>query len=259
MAGDDLSPHVAKEVIGWGTEMIGSSVGAVIGALSAGPPGAVAGAAAGTFTGRAMRLMADYAHRQLSARERVRIGAAFGFAIERVRARVQAGDTPRADGFFDNVRFGRSPADEILEGAVQKCRNQYEERKCRILANVFANVGFEPSVTENDAVLVLELADRLTYRQLCMITLAGRHKDFGVGPFRDFTMKPGKADPSLRWEWQELYNRYWLITDTDDVPILTRLGALVFKLGNLGSIPSEDIHTVWQSLQQGLRHHRDAG
>ena len=248
----------AKEVVEWGSELSGSGVGAVVGALVAGPAGAVSGAIVGTATSRALRVIGDFAHRHLSARERVKIGAAFGFALERLKQRLECGETPRTDGFFDEGILGRAPADEILEGAVQKCRVQFEERKCRLLAYIYANAAFDTRASAQDAVLMLELVDRLTYRQLCMVALAGRHNEFGVIPFRDFTMQPGQSDPALRWEWSELYNRYWLVTDTDKVPTLTKMGGLLFSLAGLDSLDAGDIQGTWQSLLKGLRHHRDS-
>lgn len=245
----------AEAVMSWGAEMTGAAIGGTVGAVFTGPIGAAGGGIAGVVIARGLRLAADFAHRQLSARERVRIGAAFTFAIDRIRANYASGLEPRADGFFEVREADRPDADTLLEGVVTKCRDEYQEKKVRLLANIYGNVAFDKNVASAAAATILEVAARLTYRQLCMVALAGRPSEFGVVPFKEFTRGEGPGDPVIRWEWQELYNRYWLIRKTDDIPSLTQMGGRCFHLMQLGDLASGDVAAVWNEIKAGLRHH----
>lgn len=243
----------SRELLASGSEITGSAIGGFIGGVFAGPVGGAIGGAGGAAAAKGLRLLADFAHRQLSVRERIRVGAAFGFAIATIQAKLQAGETPREDGFFDSSQAKRSNADTILEGVVLRCRDEYQEAKVRLIANIYAEVAFDPTISPSDAELALGLAGELTYRQLCMVALVGRRGEFKVGSFSKFTRKQGQSDPALRWEWTQLYNRYWLTMDTDDVPNLSRLGSQCFRLMGLTQIDPRHIAETYQELKDGLR------
>ncbi len=63
---------------------------------------AVGGAAAGVLVSRALRqLGSEIQQRLLGPRQRVRVGAAFAIAAETIAGRLEAGERPRSDDFFD--------------------------------------------------------------------------------------------------------------------------------------------------------------
>jgi hypothetical protein len=105
----------AREVLSWGSDLTGALIGGVIGASVGGPVGGALGGLGGVGATRSLKLLADFAHRQLSARERIRVGAAFGFAIAKIQSKIDAGQAPRMDGFFDSTKSRRSKADTILD------------------------------------------------------------------------------------------------------------------------------------------------
>ncbi len=76
-----------QRLIGAGSDITGSGIGAVAGAALGGPPGAVAGAIAGTAISNVLKNIGnDISERMLSPREKVIIGAALTFAIDKIQS-----------------------------------------------------------------------------------------------------------------------------------------------------------------------------
>ena len=97
--------------------------GSVIGLAAAGPVGAIGGAIAGPVLAKSLEMLADFALRELSNREKIKVGAGFTYAYTKIVQYLDEGSVPRDDGFFEKNSSSRSPSDEILEGMLFKCRN----------------------------------------------------------------------------------------------------------------------------------------
>lgn len=159
------------ELIETGSELAGSAAGAALGFLGGGPVGAAAGAAGGALMADVLRRVgSDVAARFIAPRQRVRIGAALSIAADEITKRLERGDVPRSDSFFQSSS-GRSDADEILEGVLLHAANEYEEKKVSFIANLFVTIAFDDSVSPGRANYLLQLADRVTYRQLTLLAL----------------------------------------------------------------------------------------
>lgn len=94
-------------------------------------------------------------------------------AISRMKERLDGGDTPRQDGFFDRDFTGRSPAEEVFEGVFLRAKNESEEKKSPFLANLVASVAFDSAISVEMANYFIKLAEKLTYRQYCLVALVG--------------------------------------------------------------------------------------
>jgi hypothetical protein len=164
---DDHDKKVAA-LIKHGGSIGGAATGAAIGFLAGGPIGAAIGGAIGAAVQGAASDMAD---RELSCREAMRVGATMSYAIEFIRERIDAGDHPREDGFFQPDDSKRSPAEEIFEGVLLKAKTDHEERKARFYGQLFTNVAFEPNCSRAEANHLLHLMDSLTFLQLCLVSL----------------------------------------------------------------------------------------
>ena len=159
------------ELVEAGSEIAGSVTGASLGFFVAGPVGAVAGAASGSVAAQILRRVGtEIAERIVGPRQRIRMGAALLVAAEEINRRLEAGDELRRDGFF-GVEGERADADEVLEGVLLHAANEYEERKVPLIANLFASIAFDEAVSPARATYLLQLADRLTYRQLLVLAL----------------------------------------------------------------------------------------
>ena len=175
VAGGEQDRADAAALVEGAAKVTGASVGAGVGLLIGGPPGAIAGAAVGSL----VEVGADFAHRQLSKRQAVRTGTALGYAAERASNRLLAGDDLRDDGFF-TLQGGRRPSDEVGEAVLSAVRDESEMRKVPFLGYLLANVGFEPNVDARSAHALIRVAQDLTYTQLCLLALVARKEEFAL-------------------------------------------------------------------------------
>jgi hypothetical protein len=111
-----------------------------------------------------------FAQRQLDQAGRQRLIAAYESALKGIAERLTNGEGIRNDGFFDQPRAdGRTSAEELLEGLLQKAQDAYEQRKAERLGRLFAFVACDQEITPAHANYLLELADRLTYQQMLFL------------------------------------------------------------------------------------------
>lgn len=163
--------QAARDLIQTGADITGAVAGAAIG-LIGGPAGALAGAGIGVAASRVLtKAGLEIQRRVLGPREHSRIGAAAAYAVTATKQLLDAGATPRADGFFDAPPAGRSAADQLLEGVLTKARDSYEEKKLAYLGNLYASLGFHPEVSALYGNFLVTLAGELTYNQLVALAI----------------------------------------------------------------------------------------
>jgi hypothetical protein len=161
----------ALQLIEGGAELAGASIGAAVG-LIGGPPGALAGASAGVVATRAFRrLGSEIQQRWLGPRQRVRVGAAYAFAVADIAERLEAGDPLRPDGFFESDGTARSTADEVLEGVLLAAADANEEAKVSFLGHLLASLAFDESISRAHANHLIAVARVLSYRQLAIMAV----------------------------------------------------------------------------------------
>jgi hypothetical protein len=164
----------ATELIEGGADLAGASIGAAVG-LIGGPELVVGGAAAGIVASRMFRRMgSELQQRLLGPRQRVRVGATLAVAAQMISTRLEAGEAPRSDDFFEASSAGRSAAEEVLEGVLQAAGEAFEERKVPFLGRLYANVAFDPSVGRPQANFFIAVAERLTFRQVVLMAVISR-------------------------------------------------------------------------------------
>jgi len=211
-----------KQLIETGTEIAGAAAGGALGFLAGGPLTAAGAAVVGVAIAKgAEKLISDVANRHLSHREEVRVGAAAAFALSTIRDRLKEGDKPRDDGFFTNQIGNRSPADEIFEGILLKSKNEHEEKKIRLLGNFYANLAFSPEISAPEANHLLKVAESLTYRQMCLLTvfhnklqMMGSH--LRKTDYSDPSQPVGHETISLLQEIMDMCNQGLLALPADD-------------------------------------------
>lgn len=170
-----------------GGAIASSATGSILGLLTGGPIGAVLGGAVGAALDS---VIDELAERELSRREKVRVGGTAAYAIDFVRERLKRGDVPREDGFFVKGESGSSPAEEIFDGVLVKAKSDHEERKARFYGRLFANVAFDPECSRAEANYLLHLMDGLTFLQLALVSLFSNASDFPQLPTDDYERKP---------------------------------------------------------------------
>jgi len=245
-----------KRLVSRGAEFVGGAVGGALGFFTGGPVGAAIGGAAGPLVTWALqRIGRDFAGRQLSPREEVRVGAGLIFGYNKVKELLSAGRVPRNDDFFEQDVTGRSASDEILEGVILKCRDEPEENKCKYIVHIYANVAFTPDISAQSANYLLRLAEQLTYRQLCLITLAKRGQElslaFAWGQYLTSTARGAHPDQAFIAELRGMEGLIHAIGNTGQPPFLEKLGLLCYETMDLDEIPPDELRAVAALIRMG--------
>jgi len=260
-----------ESLISTGGEIAGTATGGAIGFLAGGPAGAAVGGALGVIISKgAIRLLSDIADRFLSKREKIRVGATAAFALAKIKSHLDAGFKARNDGFFDDKEGKRSDAEEIFEGVLLKAKNEHEEKKAKILGNIFANIAFLQGFSVGEANHLLQIAQNLTYRGMCILSLIKRKNQIQDVKLREDSYRESKGERifyetiSILQEAYQIYNSGLiackqkssegyeaLLGWTDVAPnrsLLTPMGERYYEVMGLEDILEEDIKAVAKYL-----------
>lgn len=135
-----------------------SVVGAGVGLLILGPPGAFTGAATAP-------ILADVLKRFLSKKEKTRIQKVAEIANKLIQKKINKGAKPTDNA--KNPKVG-----ELFEGTLLAAKDSYEEKKIPLFANLFATAPFT-NTPINNMVQTLIMAEQLSYRELCIVSVIG--------------------------------------------------------------------------------------
>lgn len=189
----------------------------------------------------------DFFRRLMSTRETLKTERGLKCVYDKVTKLLGHGLTPRTDGFFDQRVDARSSSDEILEGVLFKCRIEHEEKKIRYISNIYAYTAFNSDVSSEIANFLLQLAQEVTYRQMCILAIIAQSKSKtpSWGP------KDGDAAFEMEYKrldemWQRGFNaetRKHYQETGEAVPIvsLSRIGELCYKAMDLAEIPQDEL------------------
>lgn len=200
----------AKSLISIGAEIAGAAVGGAIGFLQLALWGC-RGCSLVIVAKAGAKLLGDVADRTMSAREKVRVGAAAAVAFNKIEKVALSGNEPRKDDFFNSEEGKRSDAEEILEGTLRRAREEYEEKKILLLGNFYANMVYSPGVSTEEANYYLRLFDSLTYRQLCVMSLImmkPQYSDFQNLRSHNYRTQNANMQASTVALLQEIYALY---------------------------------------------------
>ena len=244
---DESKTEKIKELITVGAEIAGAATGGTVGFFIAGPIGAVGGAVVGPVLTKGLEIAADFALRDLSRREKIKAGAGLIFAYNKIIKYLEEGRTPREDGFFERDVTGRSASDEILEGTLLRCKNEHEEKKLKLIGNIYANTAFMPEVNVTGANWLLQKCQELTYRQLCVVALIEQAKYKGV------SWGCNDGDPAFQMEYKQIDHMLARDHSPDSIMSynetgegiwvvgLSRVGKFCHEVMVLKEIPREDL------------------
>jgi hypothetical protein len=264
----DISPiHQKKfeslqKLIGAGSDITSAAIGAIAGAALGGPPGAIAGAMAGTAISNAFKIVGnDISERMLSPSEKVRIGAAFIFAVNKAQENFKNGHKLRNDDFFDDKPYGRAASKEIVEGVLLAAQREYEEKKTRYYGNLLANIAFSPGVSRAHAGWSIKLSQSLSYRQLCLLSIFGQGDRFTLrqNDYRETPTMPVEIISLLQEIFDLLTKGLVMKTPgnvvlghTEIVPARMKPegeGETLFKLMVLREMDEQDLDDIAQMLR----------
>ncbi len=143
-------------------DIAGASAGALIGLSIGGPLGAVIGPITPVIVDAAQRL---------TGRKRKKVAALVAFTVCKIDEHLEAGKEIRTDGFFGDNVDAPSSAFEIWERAINFAENESEQKKLKYIANLIANISFEPSISQQQANELLKIAESLSYQQLSLLRI----------------------------------------------------------------------------------------
>ena len=181
-----MSSNRIKDLLSLGSQIAGAAAGGAVGFFAAGPAGA---AGAGALGVAAATLLQDISTRALSHREAVRVGATAAYALDYIRQRLETGEQPRNDGFFDTTKTNTSAAEEIFEGVLLTSKNDHEEQKARYYGRLFGNVSFDPHCSQQEANYLLHVMDNMTFLQLILLNIFADTTRFHL---RSIRYEPGE-------------------------------------------------------------------
>lgn len=185
-----------RKLLESGSEIAASASGAAIGLLL-GPGGAIAGAAFGPVLKRTFfKVGSEINDRMVGPRENIRMGAMASYAINRINELLEDGEELRGDNFFDE-EADRSIAEEIFEGTLLKAKEAHEEAKVEYLGYLFANIAFDEGIGQHQSNQLISMAERLTYQQLCLISLMPDER-------KPANMKEDNFDGASQLTWRTL-------------------------------------------------------
>ena len=249
-----------KPVIDGASEYGGAAMGAVIGAgvgsAVAGPLGTAGGALAGALIENIIQWAGnEIKERCLSKSEARKVGTVYEKAKEKIAEKLKAGEKLRTDGFIENDVNERSPSEEILEGTLFAAQRENEEKKLLYIANLYANINFDPTVDRNMSNQLIRIASDLTYRQLVIMRVIGAYQTGdlkGVPPRRTtpYNTIGGYDNISIASEIYDLYRRSLVFSKSvilDAAGItpakleISGIGALIYNLMDLPQMPYDDL------------------
>lgn len=107
----------------------------------------------------------------LSHRESIKISSTAIYAIVKIENNFNSGQKLRDDGFFKEDRYGRSNADEIVEGILFSAQREHEEKKLKYYGNLLANIAFDDTITKEQANQLISLSKNMSYRQIKLLKI----------------------------------------------------------------------------------------
>jgi hypothetical protein len=139
----------------------------------AGMPGP--GLVTGTMAIYIIRELArDFRHRRLSRGEKRRVEETIKYAAVQIKKNLEAGKELRQDDFFLEMPGNRAAAEEIVEGVLLAAQRTHQEKKLPYYGNLISNIGFRPDIDRTLANTLIGIAERLTYYQYGILSIAVR-------------------------------------------------------------------------------------
>jgi hypothetical protein len=197
----------------------------------------------------------DLENRILGPAEEVRIGAVMLYATDKLERELKRGRVIRGDDFFEGQHGKRPKAHEVVEGILQAARLDQEEKKVPFYGNLLANIALRDEIDLSQANLYIKLAERMSYRQLCILALFGYKGEHNLRE-TDFRGTPNNISmrlADLLVEILELCTQD-LVSSGDAILGLTDIAAANMRVQGAGAalcqymelheLPAEDIRDI---------------
>ncbi len=166
--------EVVKSISEIGIDVTETAIATGVGLAMAGPAGAIGGAFVGSLCAQTLKQLRDeFISRGLSKKEHKRVSMVLDQAQNLIAQKLEKGQKVREDDFFSQDGANTSSAEELLEATLIAAQREYEERKLPYLAKLYANIGFDASISRPIANYLIKLSSEITYRQIIIIQMLG--------------------------------------------------------------------------------------
>lgn len=230
-------------------EIIGPVTATSIGFLFLGPLGTYVGAAtSGPITSILKKIGSEVSDKIMAPREKARVSATYVRAAQMIKLKLEGGEIPRNDAFFEMKENDRSSAETILEGILQKAKNEHEEKKLEYYSAFLSNITFNNKIKFEEAITLLKIIDRLSYLQLTIIAHIKDVKQLELENWSTWFGKKVEAQEFLDFHYElgELFDLN-LIKQFNGRQLggfknaeLSHLGKKVYCLMGLATLPESD-------------------
>lgn len=120
----------------------------------------------------AITKMADeFDTRKLSELETNRVAEVMVYAVDDITEKLKQGQKIRDDGFFNSEIDEESDAEEIFEGIIISAQREFEKKKLKCYGRLLSNISFREDIAKDEIVQLIQIAERLSYRQYILISL----------------------------------------------------------------------------------------
>lgn len=189
--------------------------------------------------------------------ENKRLEVVFTRSIKKIQSLISQGKTPRDDeSYYGNTYLGIPKAQELLEGVLLKAREEYQSKKLECYSSFFANLCFDETISFEHANFLLNMIERLSYRQLCILSYLSDGRTILTSRW-DAVFKSTQNMDLGRYfdfysEYIDLYNARMIVQTTNSPGFalgmsdtnISSLGLSIMRLLDLKDLPSEDIDSI---------------
>lgn len=199
----------------------------------------------------------EMVHQVLGKLQRKKVIVSANITCQSIVNTLNSGIPLRQDNFFefkDSPILGEkeSSASKLFEGSLLKAKEEYDSKKIPYISFLTTNIFFAPNITEAQAIALLEILSKLSYRQLCILALFNKYKTLPLGSYQAGV----RVVKSLYHLCDLIYditalNREMLIETTvagqslghTDYQI-SELGSLLYETANLKDLPQQDLQDI---------------
>lgn len=111
----------------------------------------------------------EFDTRVLSEIESDRVKDVMVTAVKKIEKNLSENKKLREDNFFQKIE-DKSEAQEIFEAIIISSQREAQSMKLKFYGNLLANIGFNKDITSDECMQLIEIAERLTYRQCLLMT-----------------------------------------------------------------------------------------
>lgn len=175
---------------------------------------------------------------RLSDLEVMRVSEVMGISMKKISDNLQDGKKLREDSFFTNSEENSSDGEVVFEGIIVSAQREYEGRKLKYYGNLLANLGFREDVSRPEAIQLIQLAERLSYRQYIILSVVGQsHFMKAYNSNMEFLKKTAFAtNPNGNFVGYDEISVYQDIFEMYRIGIINGGGNIFLELGHI--IPS---------------------